>query len=140
MNAEIGQQRAVAVHENVVRLDVTMDDALLVRGVQRRQHLLCHLQHPSHRPGRWLDLQAVFERPAAHEQHHQVQQPVVFARVVHGQDVGVLQVGDGLNLAVEALDKVGLVRQGRIEHLDRYSTPQAQMLRLIDGAHPTTAE
>ncbi len=117
-----------------------MDDALLVCGVQRREHLPRHLHHLSHRPRRWLDLQAIFERPAAHQQHHQVQQPVVFARVVHGQDVGVLQVGDGLNLAVEALDKVGLVGQGWIEHFERYSTPQAQVLRLVDGAHPTTAE
>ena len=117
-----------------------MDDALLVRGVQRRQHLLGHLYHLSHRPRRRLDLQTIFERPAAHQQHDQVQQPVVFARVVHGQDVGVLEMGDGLNFAVEALDKVGLVGQGGIEHLERDATAQAQVLRLIDRAHATAAE
>ncbi len=140
-NAEVRQERAVSAEEDVVRFDVAMDDALLVRDVERGQDLFGQLQDPSRGPGRRTrGAQQVLERSVAGQEHDQVQQAVLFARVVHRQDVWVFELRDRLGFTLEAPDEVGSIGQRRLEDLDGHPSVQAGVLGFVHRGHATAAK
>ena len=83
--------RAAIGDEDVRRLDVPMEDACAVRGVQAVGQLHAQIQ-------RFVDRQrAAFqpfpERLAAEQFHHDEELAVVFAQVMHHANIGMIQSG-----------------------------------------------
>ncbi len=117
-----------------------MDDAGLVGLAEGLEHLE-HDRHELLREEPAVALDAVRERLAVEVLHHHV------ARVV-GEDAEVEDLADvlrsderrRLRLALEALDHVGLRRDAEVEHLDRHLAADADVLALVDGAHPSSPE
>ena len=71
--------------------------------------------------------------------HHVVQKPARFTRIVHRQDVGVLEPGDKLDLPEEPLG-AERVRQLGMEHLERDGTVVLEVVSEADRGHPALAE
>ena len=139
-DAEVGEdQRAVGADEQVAGLDVAVDDAPLVRGVQR----VGGLRDQGHRPlrGEPAELgQRAGQRLALDVLHDQVGDlaaalDLALAVVVHVDHARVVDGGHGARLAAEALDEALLLQQGRQQHLDRDGTAQDRVLGLPHVAH-----
>ncbi len=64
----------------------------------------------------------------------------MFGEVVHGHDVGMFQPGDGLGLALEALQEGGVLEESRVENLDGYVAIQGGVVGLVDRGHAALAE
>src|SRR6185369_6560858 len=79
---------------------------------------------------------AVGERLAFEQFHDQV----VVADVVERADVGMVQRGDGLGLALEARAQVGAMRELRRKDFDRYAAVEARVTCAIDLAHSARPE
>ena len=136
--AELGV--AGGVEEDVGRLDVAVDDAALMRGVQRRQQLQ-RQPPPRRRRQRAARGQPILQRAAGHQLEHEQTQPLV--HVVQRDDVGVAQAARGLGLAREA--EVGLaLGTGRAgtdcQQLDRDVLSQQRVVRQIDAPHRARAQ
>ena len=65
---------------------------------------------------------------------------VLFADVVQRADVRVVQAGDGLRFALEALLHLGVVGEVRRQDLDRDRAVQPRVGGLVDLAHAAGAE
>ncbi len=86
---EIGHLRApLAVHEHVLRLDVAVDQALLVGERERPPDLQCYLEHAPnrHRPA---PLDQILQRLSLDELEDDELATVLLAPVDHGHDSGV---------------------------------------------------
>ena len=127
-----------ALQEDVLRLDVAVHDALLVRVLERIGDL-------ARDPERVLDrellltVQSVAQRLPVHEGHHIEQEPARLSRVVQRQDVRVLQVCGRPDLGEKAFatQRGGEVR---MEDLHRHAALVLEVQRQVDGRHPATAE
>lgn len=123
----------------VRRLDVTMDDALRVRLGERFGCLQNAIDRERER-----ERPAGDDRPevaALEEVHHDVRQPVRrLARVEDADDVLGSELHRDLRLADEALVDLSLLRQVRMEELDRDLAPELDVLRRHDGAHAAFAD
>ena len=76
----------------------------------------------------------------SHDEGHDVEEKAVdLSRVVQGQNVGVGQVGDGLDLQEEALGAQG-PGHARIHHLHRHQPMVLQILGQVDRCHPALAQ
>ena len=98
----------VLAEQDVGRLDVAVDEAVAVGGVQRAADLRDDVRRALRREASV----GAHERPqvrAVDEAHDDEQHAVALARVVHGDDVRVLDRGRGLGLGHEALAKVLVV-------------------------------
>ena len=127
-DAEVGQQQAVVLgaQEHVLRLDVAVDDPAPVGVVERGRRLpqvLARLRQAE----RALLAQAVVEGAPLDVGHHQVGGVVGLAVVVDGEDVGVVERGDRLRLALEARQEVGVRGEVGVEHLDRHAPLEQQI-------------
>jgi hypothetical protein len=119
---EVEQLDALLRHQDVGRLQVAMDDPLLVRGVERVADLDARLDGliEGHRPGDGL---------AVDELHHEVAAAVVLADVVQRADVRVVERRDRLRLALEPLGE-------RAFHgLHRDVAVETRVFGAIDVAH-----
>ena len=65
---------------------------------------------------------------------------VLTSDVVQRADVRMVQAGDGLRFALEALLHFGVVGEMRREDLDRHGAVQPRVGRLVDFAHPARAD
>ena len=105
--AEVGDlHAALAVQQDVLRLDVAVDDALLVGVLQGVADL-------RHDPQRLLRLQVAVAQQlpqvdAVHVLHDEVVEAAGLAEIVDGDDVGMAEPGQGAGLAVEALGEGGV--------------------------------
>ena len=101
-DAEVGDEGAAVVQQDVLGLDVAVDDALAVGVVERAGDLARDADRVG--DGQLLLAgEAVAERLALDEGHDVVEEPVGLAGVVQREDVRVLQVRRGLDLAQEPL-------------------------------------
>ncbi len=115
-----------------------MDHALRVRILQRITHL-------ARDPQRVLDrellvtLQSIAQRLALDEGHHVKHDACHLTGVEQRQDVRMLQIGRGANLAQEPL---GAEDGGefRLEDLERHAPVVAHVVREIDRRHPAGPE
>ena len=91
-----------AEEQDVLRLDVAVDDAALVRVLERFGRLAGDAERVVQRE-LLLAVEPVPERLALDERHDVVEQPLGLARVVEAEDVGVLEGGGDADFAEEAV-------------------------------------
>ncbi len=133
-DAEVGHQRVPALQQDVFRLDIAVNELVLVRIGQRIGHLardaerLVHGQLP-------LPPQAVAERLALDIRHHVVEEPVRLARIVEREDVRVPQPRRDPDLPQETLGPERS-RQLGPQHLQRHRPPVPRVLCQVDHCHP----
>jgi hypothetical protein len=130
----------VIVEQQVARLDVAMDDAGLVRGVERAGGLA----QPAQRGlvgDRAAGLQAVADGAAAHELHDHEGAAVVLGDVVDRHDVRMRgEPRRGPRLACEAAACAVVLGQVGGEHLDRHGAAEQLVVGLPDARHPAVGD
>jgi len=136
--AEIDQSHlAVAIEEDVRRLDVHVDEALRGGGPEALGDLQRHAQD------REFVLRAVEHRlvgaAALKQLHHNERLVAILADVVHLNDVGVIEVGEGAGFAHRLVDEL-LVVIAAHHDLQRDLTEQRAVERLADDAGRPPAE
>ncbi|KWW42958.1 hypothetical protein AU359_00109 [Micrococcus luteus] len=140
---EVHHLHGARVRDHDVRgLHVAVDDALLVRVLERFQHTPGP-GHGTFRAHGALGVQDLPQRPAGDELHHQERavhrmEAVLegdLARVVHGDDRGVVQGGRRARLLAEARLEVRIARQIPAHQLHRHRAVQPQVLPTEDVRH-----
>src|SRR5208283_283325 len=124
--------------ENVGGLDVAMDNALGMRGIEGvgdfggegEDYLGIH--------GAAAD--AVLEGGAFQKFHGDVGLLAALADVVDGADVGVIQRRSGAGLAAKAFESLGIAGDGVGQEFERDKTAEFAVLGLVNDAHATAAE
>ena len=137
--AEVEQLRAPLVrHEDVLRLQVPVNDPLLVR----RGQSLCDLRGEVDRlAGAKRALpEAYAQRLAFEELHDGVRGLAVPPEIVDGEDVRVREGRNRAGLALEAGQRLGVARELGGEHLDGDVPAQLGVAGFVDLAHPPRAE
>ena len=115
-----------------------MHDALAVRGREALRDLQAPVDGLPLRDGRPVELPA--QRLAFEQLRDGVGHAVVRAEVEDREDVRVRERRDGLGLALEAGQRVGVRRQVRREDLDGHLAIELRVARAVDLAHPPGAE
>jgi len=137
-DAEIRHQGRILVQHDVLGLDVPVDEAAPVGVVERPDDLSRDLQRLRHgQPV--LRVEPAAERGPLHVRHHVVDEAVRLAGVVEGEDVRMRQRRGDLDLDEEPL-RPDARRQVGPQHLHRDEPVVPQVLRQIDGGHPSRAE
>jgi hypothetical protein len=135
-DAEVGQPRvAGGVDQHVVRLDVTVQDAVGVDVAQRREQLAGE----TFSRRRVAVGEALGEGSALDVLHDQVG-PVAGVEVVDLHQVRVLEPGGDPRFAPEAVEELAVAGDGVGEHLDRNLAPEALVRRQPDRGHAAMAE
>ena len=134
-DAEVGHQRVAVLREqHVLRLDVAVDDAVLVGVLQRSAASRGDPERVVHRQLRARAGAGRAATLALDEGHGEPELAGRVAGVVHGEDVRVLEAGGGLDLALEAL---GAERVGQlgVQHLERDRALVPQIVGQEDRGH-----
>jgi hypothetical protein len=100
----------------------------LLDDVERRRH-----RHRAHLG------QPLLQRLPLEQLHHDEEVAALEADVVHLHDVRMLQLRDRPRLEEQPLDHLGVVRHRR-QQLHRDVAVEADVLRLVDGAHRAAAD
>jgi hypothetical protein len=130
--------KALAVQQDVGRLEVAVQDAALVRVVDRPGH---QGEQPGAGAGVGLEVgQPAGQAAALQQRHAEVEVVPVPADLVDGHDVRVVQGGDRLRLLAEALDVRLGVPVGEPEHLQRHEPVRALLPGLVDHPHPALGD
>ncbi len=109
---EIQNFRLAALDEKNIRgLDVAMDDAFGVRGVEAIRDLNAGVQQLGDLDG--LAVDAMFERLAFEQFHGDERAAVEIADIVDGADVGMIQRGRGARFAAKTLDGLRVLERCR---------------------------
>ena len=137
-DAEVGDQGAALVEQHVLRLDVPVDDAVAVGVVERGGDLGGEADRIRDRK-LLLAGQPVAQALAFDERHDVVRRAVRLAAVDQPQDMRVLQVGDGPDLAQESLG-ADHGRQLRPQHLDRDLAIVLEVLGEVHRRHAALAQ
>jgi hypothetical protein len=129
---------AVGFQEDVGRLQVAMNDSALVgrldrpsEGGQQSGRLACRLG----RAGQLLGQGAAFN-----ELHGEVWSSVRVADVMELHDVGVLQSGHGLGLALKPRPLLWAGESAGEGHLESDEAIEGQVAGLVDDAHAAAAD
>ncbi len=115
-----------------------MDDPAFVGGPHRVGQRNGNLEQLRQRQAAGRD--EVAERPALDEFHREEVNPVRLLDAVERDDVRVVEGGDGLGLAPEAMEPVGIGRGLRRERLQRHHAAQLKVLGGVDVPHAAVAE
>jgi hypothetical protein len=125
--------------EDVGRLDIAVNDARAVRGVQRggdfdaeRQQLF-HFQ--TGMPG-----EALPQRGSLQILHGDEGAAILLADVVNGADVWMIQRGRGASLALEPAQRLAVVGQVVCQELENYGATEPRVLRSVDHTHSASAK
>jgi hypothetical protein len=138
-DAKVGHQgRAVLRQQDVLRLDVAVDHAVLV-GVFEGAGRFAGDLHGVVQRQLALAAEPVAQRLALDVGHGEPELSGSLARVEHGQDVGVLQPGGKVDLAEEPLRPEARGQLG-VKHLERDGAAVLEVLRQPDRSHATAAE
>ena len=140
-DAEVHQVDApgLVLDHHVRRLHVAVDHLARVRGVERARDLLEDRERLV-RVVRAALLDQLLEVGALHVAHRDVDEALVVAGVVDRDDVRVVDRGDRLRLADEALAEVGAAAELGRERLQRRLALEQQVLGLVDEAHAAAPE
>ncbi len=125
-------------NKQVRRLKVAVNDTRGVRYVERVRHLGGEIEQLLDRER--LALDAVFERRPFQVLHDNEVEPLLFADIVDGADVGMVQRGCGTRLPLKALIGLWVIRQLFRKELQGDAPAQAKVLGFIDNAHATAAQ
>src|SRR4029077_835373 len=124
-------------HEYVRGLDIAMDDALRVCGVESIGHLDAQIEYR-------ID----FERPAAYcvaecfpvqQLHGNESSPTDLVDFVDSADVRVVQRGCGFGLTLKAVQGLCIVGEALWKELQGDMTAQLEVFRLVHNAHAPTS-
>jgi serine/threonine protein kinase len=126
---------AVGGDEDVLRLQVAMDDAPGMSGVQPFGDLDAYLDGLP--PGEPPCRDAPAQRLSLEQLHHRERDAVGHAEVVDREDVGMREGGDDLGLALEARQRLGVVGEVLREDLDGDVPFETGMPGAVDLSHPT---
>ena len=139
-NAEVGHLGApVAVQDDVLRLDVTVDEPVLVREGEAAGDLERDLERaPDRQPP--LLVQDLLERPPLDQLEDDELPALVLAAVDDGDDVRMRQLRHCARLAAEALDVLVVVRVVLVQDLERDLPLEQRVVRPEDARHATCAD
>ena len=128
----------VPADEDVLRLQVAVDDPLVVRGGEAVRDLDRVVEGLAHREGRAREADA--QALAFEQLRGEVRPAVVVADVEDGEDVGMVEGGHRLRFDLEAPQAVGVRGHGRGEHLEGDIAPEAVIAGAVDLSHASGAE
>src|SRR5438094_306789 len=89
---------------------------------------------------RLLLLEQILERGTRDVFHHEVVEPTLTLDAIDGDDVGVVELGGGLGLLLEAAHHLIVLGDIGREHLDRDLPLEREIVRQEHGAHPALAQ
>ncbi len=137
--AEVGDLgRAVLREQHVGRLEVAVQDALLMGDVHRPRQ---HLDDGRRLAGRQRRAAELFLETAARAVFQRiVGEPVVLADLVDLDDIAVLQPCDRLPLGAEALQVRRAGVSAAEDHLERHHLAEPLLPRPIDHPHAASAQ
>ena len=134
-DAEVGHLHlAVVGDEDVARLDVPVDDPVLVCVPEGRGHMgtdVCGALRRERAGG----LENRRQRAAVDELHHDEVGPGVLTPVEDGDDVGMREVGGGLGLPAEPLDERPVDRQFGKQDLQCHRPIEQAVVGAVDLGH-----
>ena len=125
-------------HEEVGRLDVAMHNALRMRGVERVGNLDRQVQQRFHFYRAGAD--AVLQRRAFEQFHGDERLPVLFADVMNGTDVGMIQGGGRLRFSFEARQCLRVFGHIFRKEFQGHEAVQPGVLGLVHHTHTATAK
>src|SRR5207249_9956706 len=134
------RQAAVAGEEDVVRLQIAVDDVVLMRRVQGAAALQDDRRDQPQRqrlsPGK-----VRLQRAALEELHHEVVPPVVGdVEVEDLDDVVVTDQVDRARLVEKPVDDGAIGRKARVQHLDGDLGTDGGVLGDVHASHPAFAD
>ncbi len=135
---EIEKFHAAAGEHDVARLQIAMNHALPVGGVESPGDVAGERDRPIHRNG--TALQTFGERLSLEQLHHEKRHAVDFADVVNGADVRVGYPGDRPRFTLKSLQLQGRRMPRRRQDLDRDRPIELRVPSAIDLAHASGAD
>ncbi len=125
-------------HKDVRRLDVAVDDPLVVGGTE----CVCYLRCPFNGflDRKWLAGDAMFKRRAFHELHGNKRLAVLLIDLVDGADVGVIQRRSSARLSPKAFESVGNLGEIVRKELERDKPAERSVLSLVHNTHPAATQ
>ncbi len=137
---EVGDHHAPrpSLDEDVRRGEVAVDNTARVRVGERGGHR--RAVPPRFVPAERSAADDAVQRRAFHELHDEHRLAVVLQDVVEADQVRVLEAGERRRLPLEALPQLGVVRDPRVEDLERDVAAQPLVACSPDHAHAPTPE
>lgn len=136
--AEIQDLGVAAIGDEDIRgLDVPMDDAFFVRGIQSVGQL--HAESDCARNRHWPARQNFLERLAFEEFHSDEGSAFVFLDRMDDADAGMVQGGGGTCFAKEAFHCGRIFEAAVLQELQSDAAPQLRIFGFIDESHAATA-
>lgn len=130
--------RPLGVDQQVRRLDVAMNDTLLVSELQPARRLNDAPDSMFGRQGPVL-LDELRQVVPLNELHDQEVRAVGFVGIVGGDDIGMFELRRRLHLALKPLHGIGRFHGCRRHHLQRHHPPHPLVHRLEHHSHPSLA-
>ncbi len=143
-DAEVEQDGVLAVgpapgEEDVVRLEVAVEDACLVRGGDGGEDREHQVGEPLHRQGAVL-LQHAGERHPLEQVHRHERHALVRPDVGDAHHVRVLEARARARLQDEALHDIEAEREPGVQDLERHALVQVDVPRLVHARHPAGSD
>ena len=124
--------------EDIRGLDVAMDDALDVSGVERVGNVDGNIEQAIEFER--LAADEMLERLAIEKFHGDKGFAVLLADVVNGADVGMIKGGGGLGFALETCEGLRVFGDIVGKKFERDETVQANVFGFVNDAHAAAAE
>jgi hypothetical protein len=124
--------------EQVLRFQVPMNDAFVVRCRQPMSDLNAHVDRPAKRY--WAMPQLLFQSVSHQELRNQVGRTLEDAEAINRKDVGMVQGRGRLRLLLKTPQPVGVFRNKGRKNFKRYVTLQNRVAGTINLAHSTRAQ
>ena len=125
-------------YENVGGLNVAVDDAFRLRGIERVGHFDADSENRLQGQGHAAD--AALEADALQQFHCDEGMPVRFVDVVNGANVGMVERGRGLRLAPETLEHGRVASESLGQELEGDKAAKFGILGAEDHAHAAAAK